>query len=388
MKKAFMKILSVALVLVMLTAVVPMNTAAADKIMSALPQDKLSFGVMSDMHYYPKTLTDNYCDSFMFSSNAALGREVYQSEAILDSALAAYADHAKKNDLKYLVIAGDLTSNGEYEAHIQLAKRLEQFEKDTGIQVIAINGNHDVENHSAETFATGKKAKERVLTPDEFLEVYKNLGYDIAYHKYTPTSGEANGLSYSVVDGNTRFIVMDTGIYSPDVTKNGEYANETAGLMTDEFLDWVLSEIDEAKAAGQTVVGVSHHNFMYHTRGEYRILRGFVINNFEKLGEIHDVVGRENIELADFYAVAEEALKKSFEVKPEALEKTVNAFLFERRTVALEKRKNELTCLVRKAVLTEECKAERFVNKRRIVCMAVNLNRLYAVNIEALDVEG
>lgn len=281
-----MKILSVALVLVMLAAVIPMNTAAADKIMSALPQDKLSFGVMSDMHYYPKTLTDNYCDSFMFSSNAALGREVYQSEAILDSALAAYADHAKKNDLKYLVIAGDLTSNGEYEAHIQLAKRLEQFEKDTGIQVIAINGNHDVENHSAETFVTGSKAKERVITPDEFLEVYKNLGYDIAYHKYTPTSGEANGLSYSVVDGSTRFIVMDTGIYSPDVTKNGEYANETAGLMTDEFLDWVLSEIDEAKAAGQTVVGVSHHNFMYHTRGEYRILRGFVINNFEKLGEI------------------------------------------------------------------------------------------------------
>lgn len=287
MKKSSKKILSIVLALIMILAVIPLNSTAAEKFLSAFPKGELNFGVMSDLHYYPKTLTNDYCDSFMFSSESALGREVYQSEAILDSALAAYEQHAKENGLKYLIIAGDLTSNGEYEAHVQLSKRLEKFEQDTGIQVMVINGNHDVLNYNAESFETGSKTKSEVLNANEFLELYKNLGYDIAYHRYTPKAGaEANMLSYSVVDGSTRFVVMDTGIYSPDVTKNGEYGQETAGCMTDDFLDWVKAEINEAKAAGQTVIGVSHHNFMYHTRGEYRILRGFVINNFEKLGEI------------------------------------------------------------------------------------------------------
>lgn len=286
MKFHFRKALSVILALVMVLAVIPLNSTAADRIMSAIPKDKLNFGVMSDLHYYPKTLTDDYCDDFMFSAQAALGREVFESEAILDSALAGYAEHAKTNGLKYLIIAGDLTSNGEYEAHVQLSKRLEKFEKDTGIQVMVINGNHDIQKTNAETYESGKKEAARQLAPDEFLELYKNLGYDIAYHKYAPKSGEANMLSYSVVDGSTRFIVMDTGIYSPDVTENGEYGAETAGCMTDEFLSWVLGEISEAKANGETVIGVSHHNFAYHFRGEYRVLRGFVINNFEELGEV------------------------------------------------------------------------------------------------------
>lgn len=286
MKKTAKRILSVMLTLVMLIAAVPLNSTAVDKILSAIPKDKLNFGVMSDLHYYPKTLTDDYCDEFVFNAEASLGREILQSEAILESALAAYEKHAKENGLKYLIIAGDLTSNGEYEAHVQLAKRLEKFEKDTGIQVIAINGNHDIVKLAATSFENGKKEDSRTLSAEEFLELYKNLGYDLAYHQYTPKAGKgANMLSYSVVDGSTRFIAMDTGIYSPDVTKNGEYGGETAGCMTDEFKEWVLSEIADAKAKGQTVIGISHHNFMYHFRGEYRILRGFCINDFEKIGE-------------------------------------------------------------------------------------------------------
>ncbi|MCQ2471882.1 MAG: metallophosphoesterase [Clostridia bacterium] len=286
MKKISTKILSVILALVMILAVVPLNSTAAEKFLGAFPKDELKFGVMSDLHFYPKELTGDYCDTFMFNSNAALGREMYQSQAILDSALAAYEKHAKENGLKYLIIAGDLTSNGEYQAHVELSKRLVKFEKDTGIQVIAINGNHDIVKPDATTYESGEKKESRKLYANEFLELYKDLGYDIAYHKYTPPEGkEANMLSYSVVDGKTRFIVMDTGIYSPDVTKSGEYGGETAGGMSDEFLSWVLDEISEAKANGETVIGVSHHNFMYHFRGEYRVLRGFVINNFEELGE-------------------------------------------------------------------------------------------------------
>lgn len=288
MKKLSKKVISVIIALIMMLSVIPMNAAAADAVLDAVsPAETLNFGFVSDLHYYPQVLTGNYCDEFVTDAEASIGRNVLQSEALLESALAAYAEHAKENGMKYLIVSGDLTANGEYMGHVELAKRLEKFEKDTGIQVIAVNGNHDIVKPEAETFENGKSEESRKLTPEEFLELYKNLGYDLAYHRYTPPTGKiANMLSYSVrIDGN-RFIIMDTGIYSPDVTKNGEFGGETAGCLTDECLDWVLNEIEEAKACGETVIGVSHHNFAYHFRAEYRILRGFVINDFEKLGEI------------------------------------------------------------------------------------------------------
>ena len=287
MSKISKKIISLILALLMILTVIPMNAAAAEEISDTLSaEEPFKFGFVSDLHYYPKVLTGDYCDAFMTEAESSIGRNVYQSEALLESALAAYAEHAKENGMKYLIVSGDLTSNGEYKAHVELAKRLEKFESDTGIQVIAINGNHDIVKPEAETFESGEAKESRTLSPKEFLELYKNLGYDLAYHRYMPKDGKiANMLSYSVRLGGNRFIIMDTGIYSPDVTKNGYYGGETAGCLTDDCLDWVISEINDAKACGDTVIGISHHNFAYHFRAEYKILRGFVINNFEKLGE-------------------------------------------------------------------------------------------------------
>lgn len=287
MKKILTRILSVMIALVMLLTVVPMNSAAADALLNAVtPTEKFNFGLMSDLHYYPSVLTGDYCDEFVFNAEASLARNILQSEGILESALAAYAEHAKENGMKYLIISGDLTANGEYQAHVELAKRLLRFEEETGIQVLVINGNHDILKSDAVTFENGKKEKSRQLSAEEFLEIYKDLGYDLCYHKYTPPEGKyANMLSYSVRLDGYRIIIMDTGIYSPDVTKDGEYGGETAGCLTDDCLDWVLDEIEEAKATGENIIGVAHHNFTYHSKGEFKVLRGFCINNFEELGE-------------------------------------------------------------------------------------------------------
>lgn len=281
------KIASIILAFIMVLTVIPMNATAAEAVLDAASTtETLNFGFVSDIHYYPKALTNNYCDEFMEDAVFSIGREIYESEGILESALAAFAEHAEENNLKYLIIPGDLTSNGEYTGHIELAKRLERFEEESGIQVILINGNHDIVKSQAVTYESGKRESARNMTPEEFRENYKNLGYDLAYHEYEPTDPDAaNRLSYSVRDGGYRFIMIDTAAYSPDVTKNGEYGGETRGCMTDECLQWVLDEIADAKACGETPVGVYHHNFAYHFRAEYSVLRGFVIDNYEVLGE-------------------------------------------------------------------------------------------------------
>ncbi len=281
------KLLSAVLAILMLLSIVPMSANAADIIKTAvLPSKTLKFAALTDFHYYPKALTNNYCDAYMATLDATIGREPYECEGILNSALAALEAHSKENGLEYAIISGDLSADGEYVAHTELAKRLEQFEKDSGMKVLVINGNHDINRtDTATTFENGYEEKARAITPEEFLDVYGNLGYDLAYHKYVPSTGKANMLSYSVRDDGYRIIMMDTGKYCEEMTKDGDDVGETSGAMSEEFLNWVLAEIADAKANGETVLGVNHHNFVPHFEAEYEIMSGFNIDNWEEISE-------------------------------------------------------------------------------------------------------
>ena len=182
------KILSAVLAVVMLVSIVPVSANAADVLKAAFtPTNTLSFAAISDIHYYPKELTGNYCDAFMDAMDMSIGRESYESVGILDSALAALEKHAKSNGMEYVIVSGDLTADGEYMGHVKLAERLEQFEEETGLNVMVINGNHDINrSDTAKTYENGYKEKARHITPEEFLDVYSTLGYDLAYHTYTP----------------------------------------------------------------------------------------------------------------------------------------------------------------------------------------------------------
>ena len=281
------KILSALFAVVMLLSVVPLNSAAVDSIKAdILPEKTLSIGAISDIHYYPVELTGNYCDAYMDSLQMAIGRETYEGEGLLNSALAALEEHAKTNGMDYVIVSGDLSADGQYLAHVKLAERLEQFEKDTGLKVLVANGNHDINRTDvATTYENGYEEKARAITPEEFLEVYANLGYDLAYHTYKPSSGKGNMLSYSVRDSGYRIVVMDVSKYSADMTKDGTDVGETSGAFSEEFLDWVFAEIADAKADGETVLGVIHHNLVPHFANEYKIMRGFNVDGWDEIAE-------------------------------------------------------------------------------------------------------
>lgn len=282
MHHSIKRVLSCVIAVAMLLAVVPFSSSAIN---AAKQTDKMSFAAMSDIHYFPAELTGNYCEEFVKDTDGILAREPLESVGILDSALAGVAAHAKENGTKYLVIPGDLTSNSEYLAHVKLAERLEQFEQETGIQVIVAPGNHDNRRYdNAQTYENGYKEQGRATQPQEFLEIYKNLGYDIAYHTYTPSSGEANMLSYSVrTEDGYRFLVQDLCKYTSELTSSGEDEAETSGAFSDEYLDWVLDELADAKACGDTVISVNHHNLIPHYESEYTIIRGFVVDGWEEI---------------------------------------------------------------------------------------------------------
>ena len=116
----------------------------------------LQIGIISDLHYFSKAQAGDYCEAFL-GEGVMLGKLFEQTEGILESALAALAVHAKQNGMKYVLIPGDLTRDGELEGHKRVAARLERFEEETGLQVAVTNGNHDVNNDMGVDYSSGMR---------------------------------------------------------------------------------------------------------------------------------------------------------------------------------------------------------------------------------------
>lgn len=281
------KILSVLLSVALLLCCVPMSFAGTAQ------SGDLLLATLSDIHYYPASLALYKSEAFYTYLKGA--NAIYEDMAgITDAALAALANDAKDKGLRYVVICGDLTTNGEYAGHTELAEKLAKFEEDTGLEVFVINGNHDINNTLASEFITPdlQKAPSKATTPAEFYEIYRDLGYGDADFTFADDIAEATAkqlpgaLSYAKsVDGGYRLIFIDAGKYSAGNTKSGENEHETAGNITDELLDWVLAQAKDAQDKGETPIAFTHWNLseMNYMHGE--VLQGFTIDNAYKLQE-------------------------------------------------------------------------------------------------------
>ncbi len=275
-------LISLGLVLALLAAALPASLLSA----SAVGGD-LQIGLFSDPHYYPATLTGDYCEAFQ-RDHGANTKQFKQSEALLDSALAALEAHAKANGMKYVLVPGDLTKDGELEAHQAFAKAMEAFEKRTGIQVAVIPGNHDINNTNAQDYSSGKRMPGKTTSPEQYLEIYKNLGFDLpGFTAFTPPAGKKGGmLSYAAdLDSTHRLIALDTCKYSADQTKAGADEHETGGMLSPELLAWALKEARAAKAAGKTVIGMGHHSLVPHAGPQDLIFLDFMLDDWLRVRE-------------------------------------------------------------------------------------------------------
>lgn len=280
-KQKAAKLASLVLTLALLFTFVPSTL-----VHSVAASGEVTVGVMNDLHYFPKSLMGSDVNAFIEASKLN-STTSYLAEALLDNALYEYAIQAKEKGLKYLIIPGDLTKNGEYEGHKALAAKLEQFEKDAGVEVFVIDGNHDIRNGNAAKFENGKFVSTRWTEPEEFREIYKNLGYDHAITTFTPPEGElAGSLSYTAdLEGGYRLIALDGACYSADINSKGENKAETRGAYSEALMQWALEQIADAKAQGLTVIGLTHFNLVEHFKCEDNLFTAFPIDNWQEVTE-------------------------------------------------------------------------------------------------------
>lgn len=280
-KKITVKLLSMILSLALVFSCIPISFAAQ------AVTTTFSVATMNDIHYYTERLAGNKQEALYTYLEA--GNCVYDDlDAILDAALESLKYEVKNNGVKYVALVGDLTTNGEYEGHVALAEKFRQFEEETGAIVLATPGNHDINNPRASSFVNDVKEEAKMTTKTDFYEIYKDLGFDVAYHHFTDYTSEIGGcLSYSVkTDDGYRLILADGGKFTPDVTDSGIAKQETAGLFTEELLQWVLDEAADAKKDGEIPLLFTHWNMSGMNYFHEYLMQGFVIDDGYKLQEI------------------------------------------------------------------------------------------------------
>ncbi len=276
--KISVKILSVIMSLAVLLSSVPVALASTDK--------TFSVATVSDIHYYPDSLSGNKGDAFYTYLRAA--NCVYDDlDAILDAALSSLEYEVKNNGVKNIVITGDLTTNGEYEGHVALSRKLLEFEKKTGANIYVTPGNHDINNDRASSFVNDVKEEAKRTTQAEFAELYKDLGFNEAYHRFSDyTAAKGGCLSYSVkTEDGYRLILADGGKFTSDVTEAEVDEQETAGAYTEELINWILAEAEDAEKKGEIPILFTHWNLSGMNYFHEYLMQGFVIDDHYILQE-------------------------------------------------------------------------------------------------------
>lgn len=213
----------------------------------------VTFATMAGISYVSLNNRGGYCEDFLLDAKAN-NYQYEQIDGIIDSAFAALKEKVETENLKYLLLNGDLTYNGEYSNHAALAEMLCELEEQTGVQVITLVGGKDVNNASSSSFASGEKDFVITTSARQIKTLYADLGYDIAANTYSSYSTTSANLSYSVeLEGNYRLIVIDATCFT--------YQNGTtvvSGTVSDELLDWIKTECTIARYAGQEVIGMCY----------------------------------------------------------------------------------------------------------------------------------
>ena len=283
--KNIKRIISLILCVAMVFSCAGMFSYAAD-LREKTSVAELDFVTISDPHFYPESLMGDNCDAWQAYASTNT-KQFSQSEQMVRTAIETAV--ARNPQLKYILIPGDLTKDGEYEAHVAFAALLEEYEAKYGVEFIVINGNHDTNQDRALTFENGKKERARSIQADEFATVYKNLGYDIAFTRYAKDNeSKENGLSYAVdlkdAKGNESFrlIVIDSCKYTFDEETAD---HETGGAVTEELMLWVKGLADDAYANGKTPFVMLHHGLAAHMETEPSITFAFPLDNYMEVAE-------------------------------------------------------------------------------------------------------
>ena len=198
--------------------------------------NELKFFVITDTHYFEPSLG---CSGKAYEELMDFEQKCFAETAAIDRAAFNYLKADKRADI--VLIAGDLSFNGEKESHKSFGRLLKELQ-DSGKKIYVVTAGHDFNDHPFAFDETGWIEPEGTKF-EELYDFYKDYGYSsaIAFNK--------EHLSYvtQLADG-VRLLVLCN-----------DTAEGKANGFDDEFLAWVQAQASKAKEDGQMMIAMEHY---------------------------------------------------------------------------------------------------------------------------------
>lgn len=302
--------------------------------------DEIVIAQLTDVHYFP--LSYGYIGEGTDFANRVTKSAKLTAES--HDYVLAILDQIVEESPDYLVVTGDLTTNGEIQAHVEVANLLRQTQNrirengNVDFQIFVVVGNHDLYNQEAYDYS--QDGSERLLpnvARTDIVRIYSSLGFpditdeEIASYYDSKTDLASNLCPYDdkYVSGNSESGVKFVNSTTASTTsiewifkEKGMEEQLNNGIITDYdqgemsyvakvLKDYVILGLDddvstvetqhhlggilhpvikdfllEKKAAGEfdgkNLISLSHRNVLPHFTGEDSLLKDFTFyNTFE-----------------------------------------------------------------------------------------------------------
>lgn len=196
---------------------------------------EFSFYLITDTHFYKNSLgaTGKEYDEFMRYEQKCFA----ETESINNSVF-EWLEKAQEADT--VLIAGDLSFNGERESHMGFVKLLERL-KSAGKRVFVVTADHDC-NPNPFGFNENGRFSPEGINRDELFDIYNAYGFDDAI------AVDREHLSYvaQLSDGIRLLALNNDG--SRDGIRNFDSAQ----------IEWIKQQTAKAREDGQMMIAMNH----------------------------------------------------------------------------------------------------------------------------------
>lgn len=206
-------------------------------------KEQVKFAVIADPHYYSEKLGNSGLAYTMRANSDQ--KMLAHSRGVITAAL----EEIKNSDAEFLLIAGDLTNDGEKVSHEEMRSLLYEFQKVKPVYVITATHDWCCDGNPRRFEGIKVYRDVETIKPEELRDFYKDFGPEKAVSEYFT---HQNKSSYIIrTSENVSIFCLDD---DQDGQGNSGYS--------EEHFNWIKEEIKKAKDRGDFVFGMQHHHML------------------------------------------------------------------------------------------------------------------------------
>lgn len=204
---------------------------------------EIKFCVISDPHYYSPTL--GISGKAYEMRNESDQKLLAETGAVLRAAF----DEMTSSDIDFILIAGDVTNNGEAASHEEFRELMYEYRSKKPIYLITSTHDWCSDNNPRRYDGDNVFNDVPCLKIDELSEFYKDFGLSESVSVHTTDGGNS---SYAVrpAEGLTVLCLND------------DYNGEGGSGFSKEHIGWIKEQCENAKTRGDSVIGTNHHPYL------------------------------------------------------------------------------------------------------------------------------